>query len=212
MILTHKQIRMLELLDEQVLSCKDCTLHHNGGRCKPYWRLSSKYAILGEAPGADEIKFNEPFFGRAGAILWGVMANFDLCKDDFVIVNSVNCRPVKESQRGWVNSKPEEHHQGMCRKWFRKYFKVVKPRKMIVFGNYAMGTLINEYSGIIKHNAEVLHNKEFDIPYVLSIHPAFCIYNEDGIPLLENSIEAFRSLAQETYSDDFMNDEELWKI
>lgn len=174
--------------------------------------MTSKYAILGEAPGANEIKFNEPFYGKAGTILWDIMTEFGLYKDDFVIVNSVNCRPVKESQRGWVNSKPDEHHQGMCRKWFRKYFKVTKPRKMIVFGNYAMGTLINEYSGIIKLNAEDFHSKEFDIPYVLSIHPAFVAYNKDGLSLLEHSIETFKNLAQETYEDDFMNDEELWKI
>lgn len=203
---------MLELLDDQVLSCKDCTLHHNGGRCKPHWTISSKYAILGEAPGADEVKFNEPFYGKAGTILWDVLAEFDLCKDDFVIVNSVNCRPVKESDRGWVNSKPDEYHQAMCRKWYRKYFKVVKPRKMLVFGNYAMGTLINEFSGIIKHNAESFYHKEFEMPYVLSIHPAFCIYDPDGKPLLEHSIKVFKNIAQETYEDDFMNDEELWKI
>lgn len=214
MVLSPKQIRMLELLDDQVLSCTRCTLY-GAGRCKPYWTISSKYAIIGEAPGKDEATYNEPFFGKAGTILWDIMQDFGLYKDQFVIVNSVNCRPTKESTYGALsNIKPTITQQQMCRKWVRKYLKVVKPQKMLVFGNSAMATLIGEQSGIRKLNSTMQKSREFGMKYVLSIHPAYCIYNEEGKDLLAHSIGIFKSLAQkktvETY--DFMEDEELWKI
>ena len=209
-MLTRKQIRMLELLDEQVLSCQSCILY-NGGRCKPFWTKSSKYAILGEAPGGNEVRFNEPFYGPAGTILWEMLLEHGIRKDEFVIVNSVNCRPTEVRNGRKRNSKPLQVQQNACRMWYRKYFKVVKPKKMLVLGNYAMGSLLDEHSGIIRLNALQNYSEEFSCSFVLSVHPALCIYSmEKGLKLLEESIRVFKGVGKETY--DFLEDEELWKM
>lgn len=208
MLLSPKQIRMLELLDEQVQSCQSCVLYY-GGRCKPFWTKSSKYAILGEAPGGNEVKFNEPFYGPAGTILWEMFLEHGIHKDEFVIVNSVNCRPYREKYGRKSNAKPLPVQQDACRMWYRKYFKVVKPKKMLVLGNYAMGSLLGEHSGIMRLNALQNHSEQFDCPFVLSVHPALCIYRkEEGLKLLKESIKVFKSIG----SYDFLEDDELWKM
>jgi len=49
-------------LDDQILSCKNCSLW-TGGYCKPFWTPNSKYGIIGEAPGSNEVN-NEPLLVR----------------------------------------------------------------------------------------------------------------------------------------------------
>lgn len=223
-MLTTKQMRMLELLDGQIRKCMACDLHVNS-RCKPYWTEGSRYAIIGEAPGYNEIRLNEPFIGAAGEILWDVMETNGLTKEEFLIVNSVNCRPV-DLYKEWRNGKPTEEQQLTCKPWVRKYLKVMKPEGVLILGNYAMFTVTGNDSGIISMNAAALSESEvdyalrFNIPYVLSIHPAYCIYNKnEGTMMLAESIRKFKEIIKAREADrpnkeffDFLEDEELWKI
>jgi uracil-DNA glycosylase family 4 len=224
-MLTTKQIRMLDLLDQQIKHCTACKLHKNG-RCKPFYTRKSKYVIIGEAPGYTEVKDNEPFSGPAGEILWNIMDGRGFEKDDFLIINSVNCRPVDEVKT-WKNGKPTETQQIPCREWARKYIKVVEPKKILILGNYAMFTALGMSYGIVNLNASTPDKSlkkmlEYDVPYVLSVHPAYCIYRKDeGLDMLAESISRFRDLEEpepepEPEMDfgfkDFLEDEDLWTI
>ena len=224
-MLTTKQIRMLDLLDKQIRHCSACKLHLNG-RCKPFYTKHSKYAIIGEAPGYNEIRDNEPFAGPAGEILWRTMADYGLAKEDFLIINSVNCRPVNEVKT-WKNGKPTEDQQNKCREWVRKYIKVFEPEKLLVLGNYAMYSALGQSQGIMNLNATIVDNRSLwkdyklleydDAPYVLSVHPALCIYRKDeGLQMLSESIAKFKEISERKKPgfdfDDFLEDEELWKI
>lgn len=222
--MTSKQLRMLKLLDSQINQCKACSLWQNS-RAKPYWTESSKYAIIGEAPGYNEVRLNEPFVGTAGEILWDIMDDKGFSKEEFLVINSVNCRPVDEWKE-WKNGKPTEEEQLTCKPWIRKYLKVMKPEGVLILGNYAMFTVTENNTGIISLNATVLtgvepkHDFRFNIPYVLSIHPAYCIYNKnEGRVMLAESISAFKKAIEDNKPIaptkefyDFLEDEELWKI
>jgi len=220
-MLTDKQIRMVGLLDDQMRQCTKCGLHRNG-RCKPYLGFDVKYAIIGEAPGYNEVRDNEPFTGPAGEVLWNIMNSQGLYKKDFFIINSVNCRPVDE-HKTWKNGKPTEAQQHFCKPWIRKYLNVLKPEGVLVLGNYAMHTVTGSNTGIMSLNGTVLEEMEldpsfrFNIPYVLSVHPALCIYRkEEGRQMLSESISKFKNTAKPKDKPkqvfDFLEDEELWKI
>ena len=185
--MNQKQTKMLHLLDKQIQQCTRCDLHENGG-CKPYWTEQSKYIILGEAPGRNEVTSNEPFIGSAGKNLWSIMAEFGLTKEDFLIINSVNCRPVN----GNKNGKPTKEQMLTCRPWIRKYIKVLHPELILVLGSYPLLTLTG-LKGIMSLNGEVIHSAEFDVDTVMSIHPAMCIYKgEEGKQMLRESIKVFK--------------------
>lgn len=189
-MLDDKQIRMLELLDEQVLKCERCQLH-SGGHVTPYWTSLSKYVIIGEAPGREEVENNEPFIGKAGKTLWDVMSKYGLRKEEFLIINSVQCRPTD----GKKNLKPNSSQIIECKKTWRKYIKVVIPYRMLVLGNYAMGSISGSWNGILSLNTRHDCTTEFDeLEYVLSIHPSYCTYNKDGIKLLDKSIKEFKRI------------------
>lgn len=182
-----KQLRILSLLDNMIGECKKCSLFQNG-RAKPYWVSSSRFAIIGEAPGFDEVRENSPFVGKAGNILWDAVKRNGLSREDFLIINSVNCRPVV----GNKNGKPSNEQMEQCRPWIRKYLKVLKPRAILILGGYALFTILGE-SDIMKHSGKEVHSREFDCPVVISVHPAFTIYNPSkGEQLLKESIEKFR--------------------
>ena len=191
-MLTKRQIRLLELLDEELLSCKDCNLW-TGGTSKPYWTPTSKYGMIGEAPGEREVR-KEPFIGIAGKKLWEVANSLGLKKEDFIIINTVNCRPIDDRGR---NSKPTQDECDTCFPYMRKYLKIVKPEKIILLGNFAVGALTGESSGIMKKNSNVIRveNNLFNTKLVLSIHPSMCIYiGAKGKVMLYESMKVFKEL------------------
>jgi DNA polymerase len=195
---------MLQLLDEQILACKRCGLY-NGGRCKPYWTERSKYVIVGEAPGKQEVVESTPFIGMAGQILWDTIYKITRClRSDFAIINSVNCRPTD----GIRNLKPDRGDQVACKQWIRKFIKVIEPEKVLILGNYAMGTMLGRSSGIVKFNATEGNLETYykNVPFVISVHPAYTIYNkDDGLQKLEEAIEKFKDVKQPVQFDLFQD-------
>jgi len=195
-LLSNKQMRMLMLLDGMISQCTDCELH-TGGRVKPYWTPMSTFCALGEAPGKDEVEENEPFVGKPGEILGTAMAKQGFRKEQFLVINSVNCRPFV----GYPDDgKPKLHQIQKCHQWVRKYIKVISPEKMIAFGNYARGSLNGSYEGIVKYNGWIETIGLYQIYAVMSVHPAYCIYQKDsGIKLLEDSITKFKDVRSYQY-------------
>lgn len=131
-MLTNKQTKMLELLGKQMSKCKDCGLFVNG-RSMPYWSTKSKYLMISESPNGTDIKDNN--------IFWDFMANNQLTKQDFIILNSVNCKIMNDGKP----CKPSEYHREVCHNWTRKYIKTVKPEKILVMGNFAINSLTGEW-------------------------------------------------------------------
>ena len=188
-MLSLKQNRMLKLLDGQILECKNCSMF-NGGRCKPYY--TGRYngiAIIGEAPGGEEVN-NIPFCGKAGKKLWSIMNPIGFKREEFFIMNTINCRPTD----GKRNLKPNNDSIKNCREWIRKYLKVIKPEIIITLGNYAMGTILSRNSGIIKLNATVTNSAEFGCDVLRCVHPSMCVYNTEGERMLEKSINILKKL------------------
>jgi len=190
-LLTNKQVKLLTLLDKQIQSCTECGLYENG-RCKPYWTENSEYVMVLEAPGRDEIPQNTPVVGNAGKQLWIIADHLSLPREKFLIINTVNCRPLIPNTN--KNGKPTQQQALACRKWVRKYIKVLSPKKGIVMGSYSLFTIF-EQDGIMSRNSTVEFSKEFGIEFVKSIHPAMCIYNgERGKSMLLRSLEVFEEV------------------
>lgn len=192
-MLTNKQTKLLTILDKQIQECTECDLHKTG-RCKPYWSEESEYVMILEAPGHDEVIQNSPVVGSAGKKLWLLADHFSLPREKFLIINSVNCRPVIPGTN--KNGKPTNPQIRTCRKWVRKYIKVLAPKKGIIMGNYSLFTIF-EQDGIMSRNATVEYSREFNMDFVKSIHPALCIYNpERGKNMLFKSLKLFGELEE----------------
>lgn len=195
-MLDERQIRLLELLEDQIDNCDLCPLHTR--KCLPYWTPLSKYLIIGEAPGAKEVD-NEPFIGTAGNKLWAIMDKYAFRKEEFAIINSIQCRPVTETG---ANGKPTLTNLKYCKPWIRKFIRILEPHKILLLGNYAKAVSERDgfayIGGIMKVNATYRTNRTFidDMPVVYSVHPSMCIYKgKEGEQLLENSIKVFKEIS-----------------
>lgn len=189
-MMNSKQYRMLELLKDGINRCELCSLH-TGGRCNPYFTEEAKYAILGEAPGRNEVEQNTPFIGIAGKHLWTIMNEYGFRREEFLIVNCVNCRPVD----GKKNGKPTIEQIETCRDWVRKFIKVLEPKAIISLGNYAMYHTYNNANGILSINSRVI--QYYGISTVLSVHPSLCIYRgEEGKKLLSESVKKLAEVVE----------------
>ncbi|MFW6172636.1 MAG: uracil-DNA glycosylase [Elusimicrobiota bacterium] len=186
---------MLDFSD--ILYCVKCELYKNG-RCCPFFvpEFYNDYWIIGEAPGKNEILEGLPFCGPAGDVLWNVAGEFGLKRNNFFIINSVNCRPVI----GNKNGKPTPGQMRACETWIEKYLKILRPKKIILLGDYAMK--------IIGEGKPTLNNAKVSVENVLgildtvvvrSVHPAYAIYNKDlGKDMLKKSFETFVGYETET--------------
>lgn len=189
-MLSDKKIRMLELLDKQVKGCESCNLHTNG-KLIPFWSKDSKYLIISESPNKNDIKINRPFMGGGGSILRDELTNAGLSSKDFMIINSVQCAPVYTEN----NNKPSEEQLVSCQQHLRRYIKVLDPDKVLCLGNYAKYIFTNETQGVLRQRG-VFNEWDigggYTIPAIFTIHPAYCIYNPDGVRYLREDIIKFR--------------------
>lgn len=182
-----ENLKMLDLLDSKIVNCKRCSLH-TGGNVKPYWTENSQFAIIGEAPRKNEVLEGSPFIGDSGKHLWEIIIEHGFIREQFLIINSVNCRPTY----GRKNLKPNEEQLKVCRKWIELYMKVVRPHRVLLLGNYAINTILGEKSGILSMNASVKYNNEFNCHIIRSVHPSMCIYQgQRGKEMFSTSIEMF---------------------
>jgi DNA polymerase len=185
--------KMWEICDRQITACEDCDLYVNG-RAKPYWTDDARFAIVGEAPGFNEVRGSEPFIGAAGKLLMKALEDHGFKREQFMIINAVNCRPVIQRDPPIINppnGKPTEAQMGACSKWVTKYLKVTNPERIIILGAYALFTLTGK-RGIIEYNGSV--EKVLEIPSVISVHPAYSLYSPSGKRLLYESISKFKEL------------------
>jgi DNA polymerase len=145
---------------------------------------------IGEAPGHKEVLRETPFWGAAGEHLWSVTSEFDLDREDFAIINSIQCRPLD----GVRNGKPSKGQMKRCKFHIDTFIGLIKPKKILLLGNYAKAQMLDgDISGI-----KALNATEADImgiPTVLSVHPAMCIYQgAEGKELLRKSIAKFKEI------------------
>lgn len=207
-MLSDKQIRMLELLDEKVMNCNKCSLHNNG-TAKPFWTPYSRFACIGEAPGANEVREKTPFVGAAGKILTEVLDEVGFDPKDFLIINSVQCRPV----RGNSNGKPTESQIKTCISYVRKYLKVIYPEKILCLGNYAKYIFTGNLQGILRERGRFMTSKigeDYKIPVLFTVHPAYCIYNvEEGMKLLRKDVALFKEKQFPRYDNWLLSEDDF---
>lgn len=197
----------MELLDKKVDKCSSCSLHRNG-KILPFWNEFSKYVIISESPNKNDIRVNRPFMGAGGNILRDELTNAGLSSNDFMIINSVQCVPLYSENSG----KPNESQLNACQEHLRRYIKVLNPEKVLCLGNYAKYLFTGEAQGVLRQRGiftEYDIGGGYNIPAIFSVHPAYCVYNPDGVKYLREDIIRFRDTRFERKIDWLIKEEEF---
>jgi DNA polymerase len=152
--------------------------------------------ILGEAPGADEIKEGKPFVGKAGQLLRKTLNECGFRKNNSLISNVIPCRPEN-------NKFPtDEKLINECmERWLKNEILLVKPRYLLLLGNQPLKYLLS-LTGITRQRGVWIPLDKFSpdnpIQCMPTYHPSYVLrkeYMEEGKTIKQNFIRDIKEVA-----------------
>jgi len=180
-------------LEREARACTQCPLAAT--RTQVVFGVGDPHADLlfvGEGPGEQEDLTGEPFVGRAGRLLTGLIEGIGLTRDDVYIANVVKCRPPG-------NRDPLPPEIESCRPFLEAQVDFIDPKVVVTLGNFATKLLLATKDGITK-----LRGRQFpfrdDGVLIPTFHPSAVLRN--GGPALAQARADFvvikRALARAT--------------
>ena len=156
-------------LRARVANCERCALHKT--RTQTVFGVGNTGAdwmIIGEAPGAEEDRRGEPFVGRAGKLLDEMLRAVGLDRDAVFIANILKCRPPN-------NRDPSGDEAAECRDHLERQIQMVAPKLLLAVGRIAAQQLLESSAPVGRMRGSVHHFARFDIPLVVTYHPAYLL-------------------------------------
>jgi uracil-DNA glycosylase len=157
-------------LEATALACTRCPLAET--RTQVVFGVGDPHADLmfvGEGPGEQEDLTGEPFVGRAGRLLTGLIDGIGLSRDRVYIANVVKCRPPG-------NRDPLPLEIETCRPYLEAQLDFIDPRVVVTLGNFATKLLLATKEGITK-----LRGREFPFRdhavLIPALHPSAVLRN-----------------------------------
>ena len=86
-----------------------------------------RFALVGEAPGAQEDETGRPFVGRSGALLDQLLVEAGLDRSQAAVLNVVKCRPPG-------NRTPKSTEVARCSGWLRRQLELLDPPVVVALG------------------------------------------------------------------------------
>ena len=158
-----------ESLQREVAQCTRCELHKT--RTQTVFGVGNQQAqilIVGEAPGADEDRQGEPFVGRAGQLLNGMLETIGLSRQAVYIANILKCRPPNNR-----DPKPEEAAQ--CSEYLHRQVALIQPQLILAVGRIAAQRLLQTDTSLGRLRSRVHEHPATGIPLVATYHPAYLL-------------------------------------
>jgi len=167
---TISKNEVFKMMDE----LESCPLKNSGiGVVKPVGDGSSGAMFIGEAPGAKEDKFGEPFVGASGKFLNEILLpSVDLNRKNIYLTNIVKCRPPS-------NRDPLLEEKDAWSPILLNEILTIKPKVIACLGRHSLnfflpGVKIGQVHGK-PHEVEIFEGKR---QLVLPLyHPAVALYN-----------------------------------
>lgn len=183
-------LKDLDRLYEEIAGCRKCHLALE--RTNPVRDTGSPdgaaVVFVGEAPGANEVKYGLPFAGEAGKKLSGFLAEAGLTREEVYITNVVRCRPTANGGRR--NRTPGKEIP-VCGQWLIRELEIISPATVVTLGNIALRWLCGKEYGIGDCHGRIIDTGSFRV-YPM-YHPAAAIYKRDLDSLIRSE---FRDLGR----------------
>jgi uracil-DNA glycosylase len=173
-------------------------------------------ALIGEAPGADEIKLGRPFVGKAGQLLDRALAATGIERERCLIANVFRYRPPDNKvghffasrRRALAENDPVDESWGKmgaeyCRARFAGEIEALsaelrksEPPVIVALGRTPLWALTG-LNGITSVRGQVLANRLSDAPMIATFHPSFVARQNSIGPQTEATFRADLKWARE---------------
>jgi uracil-DNA glycosylase len=170
--LAESKLKMLAHLSHTCSACVMCELGSqqvpDGQVLRDPHLLSnlkvSRFFVLGQNPGINELRKSEPFIGEAGKNFDRELVKHGLTRDDFYIANTVRCHTPN-------NHKPSDKSVERCRPFLHMEINLLRPQLLITLGAVAFaaicpGLRYQDSLGVI------VRSDIYDLPVFPVYHPS----------------------------------------
>ena len=130
--------------------------------------LDAEIMFIGEAPGSEEERQEEPFVGPAGQLLTKIIQAMGLQREMVYISNIVKYRPGMPNQ-GTGNRKPTTEEMQACLPYVMAETKIVQPKVIVALGGTALEGLTGEKTPVGRARDQV--RSWNGIPFVVTVSP-----------------------------------------
>lgn len=154
--------------------CKFCGAFFSQNLPEVYGDLNSSILLVGEAPGANEMKTGEPFIGRAGMVLMDILESVGVKKSQFRVINSVCYHP--KNAEGETRA-PTDAEIITCQPHIKAEIARHPVSAIITFGNTALRTMtnVNKPIGEVR-GTKCISKPEFGgLPVYPTWHPSYIL-------------------------------------
>ena len=137
----------------------------------------ARVMFIGEAPGRNEDLQGEPFVGRAGENLNGILSLAGLTREEIYIANVLKCRPPG-------NRNPQADEVLACSPFLREQIRSIWPDIIVTMGNPASHFVLKTETGITRLRGRFHQMGHFVV--MPTFHPAAALRNPEWQKLLED--------------------------
>ena len=131
--------------------------------------------LVGESAGYDEERLGEPFVGKAGQKLDGILKAMGVERKNTYITNIVKFRPAMPNQTT-NNRQPTSEELAAFMPFIQEEIKVVAPKVIIALGGTAAQALLASEESVVNMRGE-FHDCD-GVPLRVTYHPSYILHNE----------------------------------
>ncbi len=141
------------------------------------------FAVVGEAPGREEVKYGKPFVGKSGKLLGAVLSEAGFNKDELHVTNAVLCHPQN-------NDTPDSKAVEACNARLLNELASAGVKRVLSVGVVAANAVSSQaVDKITKVRGQVLPGKG-DFTVKIGLHPAFVLRKNSEIENFRRDIKS----------------------
>ena len=136
----------------------------------------ARLMLVGEAPGYDEERLQEPFVGKAGRKLNQILAAMGLKREEVYISNVCKFRPSMGDNQGTANRAPSDAEIAACLPLILAEIRAIRPGCIVCLGGTSAKGLLGSNASVSALRGQ-WHECQ-GIPVRVTYHPSYLLRNE----------------------------------
>ena len=130
----------LKLKVEACRLCKDIVCHRRQ-TVFGVGPVTTRFVMIGDAPGPEEDRLGEPFVGASGELFDKILRATGIPRDQVYILNTLKCRPPN-------NRVPSDIELDNCRPYIEAQLEILQPEYIICWGATAVRAVLQTTESI----------------------------------------------------------------
>lgn len=133
-------LSQLKLQVEACRLCKDIVCHRRQ-TVFGVGPVTTRFVMIGDAPGPEEDRLGEPFVGSSGELFDKILRATGIARDQVYILNTLKCRPPN-------NRVPSDIELDNCRPFIEAQLEILQPEYIICWGATAVRAVLQTTESI----------------------------------------------------------------